>query len=436
MSILCRAPRGALLDSTTMSICTYGSSASGTAPADYWITGNDAKNALGTGWVTWVFLWPLLLPQRVHTATFCATEPKIPAYPGDVAANLMFVDPASFALMYQWISDVATYYAWQTNCVCNPPPGGCASVMTDAQWAALTNTGGAGGNYHWNLLFTVSCTGQYCYGIETELAVGASAAVYLFDVTAGTTVYHETLTLPSGRHQTLFSSFQLLTSGHSYEISLRQDATALQIKYNNSGGSPASQTCFTFPQFIYGSLDDGSDNATYSGWLGVAPLLCVAGGTPPPPVPPPTPAPGPPPTGSCTTIADLCAILTPLQNTVATILGKLTWLSNRAEPFTWIAGTTTSGLTGSGFLSVHDAIGAIVSVTTIPGGWGSNYETPRRRIPQLGMIAAGDGTNEDFSRPIHYAHQVFLWHAPWATQLVYNFANGVTSSLTPIFPES
>lgn len=418
-----------------MATCLYGSSASGTAPAVDWITYLDAEAYLGTQAAIYSLWLNLIIPRIIQPSTWCLVEPPQPVYPGDTVVALAVVDPAAFAQVVSWLNDCAIWWKFQHDCVCNANPGPCSSVMSDSQWNAMTLTAGTGGNYHWILEFHVTCTGQYIYGVETYLATGATVHVRLSDETAAVEVTNQILALPAGRHVTPFASPIALTNGHTYAIEVRQDATAMQIHYNNSTGTPATQTCFTFPQFVYGTLDNESDNATYPGWLGVAPDLCGASVTPPPPGPPPVTIIVPPPVLSCTGTTDICSLLNTILAVENTTFNKLKWLANRAEPYAYLTGTAHTGLSGAGTLAVQDALGVIVNVTTIPGGWGSNYETPRRRIPQLGMIAASDGTNEDYSRPIHYQHQVHLWHAPWATQLIYNFANGVSGSLTPIYPE-
>jgi len=110
-------------------------------------------------------------------------------------------------------------------------------------------------------------------------------------------------------------------------------------------------------------------------------------------------------------------------------------IQRRLLPFAWITGTPSAGLTGTGTIAVQDALGVIVNITAVPGGWGQTFETPPRKIPSMGSLQADDGTVYTDNFQLHYTNEIIMIEASWATAIRYNLRPGVTATITPILPE-
>lgn len=308
--------------------------------------------------------------------------------------------------------------------------------MTDATWNGMTSASGAGGNYHWELQFIPQHSGLTVYGWEVKAPVAVSAHLKIHDVTAATIPVDEIHAITPGRQQYYMATPLALVAGHDYRAAYYQGTGVGEINFTNSGSAtPASTTDFHFPQWVYGQLDSGADNATYPGQLGIAPLVCQLSPTTPTNPPVPTTSIPDVPLGPCSTVGDLCGILQPTIQQVGLLQQRIDLIQRRLLPFAWIAGTPHTGLTGSGSIAVTDILGVIVSLTTVPTRWGSTAETPRRLIPSAASIQASDGTEFQDFHQVHYEHQVIMFDPGWATSVSYNFKPGIVATIVPLLPE-
>ena len=156
----------------------------------------------------------------------------------------------------------------------------------------------------------------------------------------------------------------------------------------------------------------------------------------PPTYTPPTD--GTPPTATaptCSTNQDVC---NQLQITNYLLQGVAIALNNfqkRTTPYQLnIASTSLVGLTGAGSIAVSDIVGVTVEMTTIPTKWGFTGETPKRYVPTLGTVHAKTGSDDSDWHQLHYANNIVLFDAPWASVVDYWFAPGVVATLRTISP--
>jgi hypothetical protein len=164
----------------------------------------------------------------------------------------------------------------------------------------------------------------------------------------------------------------------------------------------------------------------------------AAGGTtiyqPPIYTPPPdgTPTGGTPPT--CSTSQDVCNQLFLTDQLLLGLSTQLSMFQSRQRPMFYRVEAIHTGLTGSGVLTVLDILGLRVQLTTVPSGWGSTAETPRRLIPAAGSIQAGISGEYTDNFQVHYEDEVLMLGASWAIQIRYNLRPGIVATLTELVP--
>ena len=118
------------------------------------------------------------------------------------------------------------------------------------------------------------------------------------------------------------------------------------------------------------------------------------------------------------------------------IMRMLTVIQRSYAPFGYVLGTSSSGLTGTGSVSVSRCIGVKVAVTAYPP---TDQVLPGNPsyIKDLGWISMSetDGMIQEY----RIARAAFTWFpelAPLADHINYFLQPGVTATITPIFPEA
>ncbi len=418
-----------------MTLCPNGSTVNPSAAPFRWITWVDAQSWLGTFFAKFSWLSFLMQPALVQVSTFCASEPTQPVYPGDATVVAAATNPQAFDSIIKYLRDSAIWFAWSQVCQCNASgsPGCIGPLYSHTSNLASGNTGS---NRETHVLVQMTTGGLTLWGINFDAQSSETVTAFWLDLSASTNFFQNATVVP-GWNTIGFTTPLVLANTHQYRIGIRT---------NGSGG--------TFDMWINATQTHNySSGANILGWefgpwdfstinpstaeFGIDPIICVSSPIAYTPSPPPAPATSLPdvPVSSCSTAADLCTLVNPLIDQVALLKQRLDLIQRRLLPFAWIAGTTSSGLSGAGSIAVTDCLGCIVELTTVPIGWGSTVETPRRLIPSAGSLQGKNSSNFDDNRQVHYEHELVLFGDPWATSIQYNFKLGIVASITPIFPE-
>jgi hypothetical protein len=418
-----------------MTLCPSGSSPNPSSAAYAWITWVEAQDWLGLLFTKFAWLMYALKPVLVNVANFCAVEPEQPVYPGDAAVVAALWNPVSRTLLVDYLEKSLLWWEWSQLCQCNAAVSpGCVGDLWSSHAGNLSTSGAW--NYALGYRATPTVSGLNCYGAWFDSSGGGESIELI--VYSPSVIYHaQAFTVVSGWNQLLFSTPLALTSGVQYWFVFRRDSTGGTVDgyYQTSGYTPyASQV--TFDNWIYQPWDLSSTTITTTE-TGIDGIICTNPPAPYAPTPPDVPVTSIPdvPTASCTTVGDLCALFQPTIADISLLTWQLNLLQQRLLPFAWIVGTPVTGLTGTGAIAVLDILGVIVSITTLPSGWGQTAETPGRKIPAMGSIQADDGTVYTDNHQVHYVEQIILLQASWATSVRYNFRPGIVATVTPILPE-
>jgi len=418
-----------------MPLCPYGSAPKSGSPAFVWLTWADAKTWLGTAFpqLSWVaYFVPPVLKEVI---SFCATEP--PQRPTITDAEVIAAagDPQKSEAIIQKIKDLIYWWVWSQNCVCNPSPG--APPTCAGGWSSSfipTAVGPGGSQFEIGTRFTSLQVGAqfsgwriwtpqaYNYAVGLTLWTAAGASVTSTTISAG---------IPSG-YSTYSVTPVTLTAGSDYWVSM---CVLNGYQWCEDATAPVNDVVATWVDHRYHTGCGTVPGTVSGGWEGVQPILCVAA-APTTPDSPPVPVlttPDTPTEGSCTT-QDVCNLVQQVLESVTLVRSMVDLIQRRAVPFAWILSTPHPGLTGTGVISVQDVIGASVSMT-VPGGWGSTAETPRRLIPSAGSLQGSDGSRYSDNFQLHYEQELIFFDQSWATGIRYNFRPGVTCTLTPLLPE-
>lgn len=375
-----------------------------------------------------------LEPKVVQVSDLCSANPSDPGNPSlTMLANLITSPVTGIADFLNYVLQKMEYYEFTKVCVCSSST--CLGFPYDtAGWTAFdTGSGNEEVGIRFQMDQTSDCPGVWLYNPFGSTAtynchLWNSSGVLLatktaFAVSAGAHTYATwdagTVSLTSGQQYTV--SLTKGGAGNSYPGKTPAAGITLFQPYAHYIGAYAALSPPAYPNIVNGAL------------VAVFPELC--NGTPTAIVQPSPPTgliqPTPP---TCSTTGDICAILNQILLNVQANYNLTTILQRRERPFAWIAGTSSTGLTGHGTITVQDIIGCIVSLTTVPAGWGFTADTPRRYVPTLGAIQASDGTRFDNWREVHYREGIFEIPS-WATSLSYSFRNGVVATVTPFKPE-
>ena len=418
-----------------MPLCPYGSVPKSGAPPFVWLTWLDAQTWLGSVFAKLSFLSYLVPPVLKEINSFCATEPPQPVAPNNADLVAAAFDGQKFEALIQYIKDAIYWWVWSNNCVCNPNPA--TPPTCTAGWSSSfvpAAVGPLGAQYEVGTRFTSLQVGAqfsgfriwtpqaYTYAVGLTLWTAAGAVVTSTTISAG---------IPSGYH-TYSVTPVTLTAGADYIVSYCLQPGFL---FCEDAAAPANDVVANWINHLATAGCGNFPATTTGGWEGIQPILCVAAG-PTTPAAPPVPSvttPDFPEEGSCTT-QDVCNLAQQLLQSVTLLRSMVDLMQRRLLPFAWILGTPHTGLTGTGAISVQDVIGAAVSMT-VPGGWGSTAETPRRLIPSAGSLQGSDGTSYSDNFQLHYESELIFFGQSWATGIRYNFRPGVTVTLTPLLPE-
>jgi hypothetical protein len=418
-----------------MVLCPYGSVPKSGAPPYVWLTWLDAQSWLGSVFAKLSFLSYLVPPVLKEINSFCATDPPQPVAPSNADIVAAAFDPVKFEALIQYIKDSIYWWVWSNNCVCNPNPS--APPTCTAGWSSSfvpTAVGPLGSQAEAGVRFTSLQIGAEFSGwrIWTPQALNYAVGLTLW-TPAGVVVTSTTITagIPAGYH-TYTVTPVTLTAGSDYIVSYCIQPGYL---FAEDAAVPPNDLIANWIGHIYTLACGVLPVVPSGGWEGIQPILCVAA-APTTPAAPPVPTvttPDFPGETGCTT-QDVCNLAQQLLQSVTLLRAMVDLMQRRLLPFAWILGTPHTGLTGTGVISVQDVLGAAVSMT-VPGGWGSTAETPRRLIPSAGSLQGSDGTSYSDNFQLHYESELIFFGQSWATGIRYNFRPGVTATLTPLLPE-
>src|SRR5205085_3822645 len=412
-----------------------GSSVNPSAPPYSWITWIDAQSWLGLAWGKFSWLAQLLQPVLVNVATFCATEPTQPVYPGDAALVAAATDPVAFQTILTYLKDSAAWRAWSTLCQCNASgtPGCIASLYNHS--ANLASF------YDWNTSalaerFVVNGTGYTLWGLDVDRKTAGAGQIIWLEI-GGTIDNFTNVTFVSGWHRYYFDAPLTLQNGHTYQVYVRgaSSGPTNEMYYQTTAPTRPSLLASWASRILPWDLSlDNPDGANY---YGIDPVICLGSPAAYAPAQPPVPVTSIPavPTATCTTVGDLCTLVNPMVNDLALLKARLDLLQRRLLPFAYILGTTYSGLTGAGSLTVSDILGVVVFVSTVPTRWGYTSDSPRRLIPSAGSVQAVTNDGYEDWQLVHYEHQIIMFDPAIATIVRYNFKPGIIASITIIKPE-
>jgi len=418
-----------------MPLCPYGYVPKSGAPPFVWLTWLDAQSWLGSVFAKLSFLSYLVPPVLKEIGSFCATEPPQPTPISNADVLAAAYDPQKFEALIQYIKDSIYWWGWSNNCVCNPNPVApptCTTGWADTYVPVAVGPGGSQfivANRFTSLQIGAQMSGfriwtpqAYNYPVGLTLWSAAGANLGGLTVTAG---------IPAGYHTYAITPITL-TAGADYLTSM---CVAVGYQWASDPTAPPNDALATWHGEQYGVNCAAFPAIAATTTVGVQPILCVAA-APTTPAAPPVPGvttPDYPLEGSCTT-QDVCNLAQQILQSATLIRTMLDLVQRRLLPFAWILGSPRAGLTGTGVVSVQDVIGVSVDLT-VPGGWGSTAETPRRLIPSAGSLQGTDGTRFSDNSQLHYEHELIFFEQPWSLGIRYNFRPGVTETLTPLLPE-
>ncbi len=418
-----------------MPLCPYGSVPKSGAPPYVWLTWLDAQSWLGSVFAKLSFLSYLVPPVLKEIGSFCATEPPQPVAPTNADIVAAAYDGQKLEALIQYIKDSIYWWVWSHNCVCNPNPS--APPTCTAGWSASfvpVTVGPGGSGFEIGTRFTSLQVGAQFSGFRVWTPQAYNYAVGLTLWTAaGVNVTSTTVGagIPAGYH-TYTVTPVTLTAGSDYVVSM---CVVAGYQWKEDPTAPPNDVIANWVSHLYSVGCGNFPLLATGGWEGIQPILCVAA-SPTTPANPPVPGvttPDYPLEGSCTT-QDVCNLAQQILQSTTLIRTMVDLMQRRLLPFAWILGTPHAGLTGTGVFSAQDVIGVSVDMT-VPGGWGSTAETPRRLIPSAGSLQGTDGARFSDNTQLHYEHELIFFEQPWSLGIRYNFRPGVTATLTPLLPE-
>jgi len=405
------------------------------APPFVWLTWLDAQPWLGSVFAKLSFLSYLVPPVLKEINSFCATDPPQPVAPTNADIVAAATDPLKFEALIQYLKDSIYWWVWSNQCVCLPST--CYSILGQPIPALPNSQTNGVGPYDQGMKFTANAALPITsFGVrDLNLAGSPSCDIKLWDMTAGTLLWTQAIVLSIGAYtEFVCSTVTTMVVGHTYALTFRW-LTGMTVILEAGGYGGMSNTAFSSA----GAVDN------YPTGIGVPsrvlntqadpiqPIACTGGSPPPSPPVPGVTTPDFPMEASCTT-QDVCNLAQQTLQSVTLLRSMLDLVQRRVLPFAWILGTPHVGLTGTGVVSVQDVIGVSVDMT-VPGGWGSTAETPRRLIPSAGSLQGTDGTRFSDNTQLHYEHELIFFEQPWSLGIRYNFRPGVTATLTPLLPE-
>lgn len=156
---------------------------------------------------------------------------------------------------------------------------------------------------------------------------------------------------------------------------------------------------------------------------------------PPPVVQPPPDYPPAPIAGPCTSFADICIMLSNLQNKLDWTRMELQLLQRWSEPFAYRYGRTIPGLTGAGQLEIDRLLGLQVVLTKVtPGAKVARGGTPY--IFDQGWMSVEDP--EGMVEEKRITRQAFTWlpaRMALATTFKYDLFEGAELAIAELLPE-
>jgi hypothetical protein len=418
-----------------MPLCPYGSKPKTGAPAYVWLTWLDAQSWLGLVWSALSWIGFVVPPVLKEINSFCAVEPPQPIAPTNADLVEAARDPKLFEALIQYIKDGIHWWVWSNQCECNPVPGGVcidgnAVMGAVGSWAADTAVGlDLERGTKFTALMDLTITGLAVY--SRGAGDLANRDLHVWDNTDSLVYISNGHPTPAGVTIVSFTPLTIL-SGQHFAVSYCTHSGS-SGSHISSGAYPAT-SMFTVSNLNYGVGCSNPLNSTDGAVIAIYPITCPGATTTPaaPPIPGLT-IPDFPLEASCTT-QDVCNLAQQVLQSVTLVRTMLDLVQRRVLPFAWIPGPPYAGLTGTGIISVRDVIGVSVDLT-VPGGWGSTAETPRRLIPSVGSLQGFDGTRYSDNLQLHYEHELLFFDQPWASGIRYNLRQGVVATITPLLPE-
>lgn len=332
--------------------CTYGASVKSGVDPDTWVPiDKSLYNVLSVVAPWWLAtIGQIWIPTEMQVSDLCALNPEDPSLPSAfVIANAIIGVPSALVTVNNYIKNKLTYLAFQLNCTCDPAPGEVCTYGANA-----------------------------CYAVGHSIDVQASGWVqgdglspYYIACTAGDVV-------------TLSWSGSTLNGGSA------GDSVIWAQQREGGGGEVVIFAIWDSPQAFPGSHTytiptTGNywfylyTNANSAGYciqdLTLSAPSCAGSPTTPPdmvlPTQPTTLVLPDPPT--CGNYQDICNVLQQLTMKIDFLIRsqpRQIYTTSVSE------GTSHTGLTGIGTISVGAILGLRVSLTTIPAHLGSETAEP------------------------------------------------------------
>jgi len=420
-----------------MGVCASGASVKSPLTGDELVDVSlNAYNTItGTTSHWWDTLFGPFIPHFVQVSDLCALNPDQPTFPDvtDILAALTR-DPYAINKLTQYWSDLFTYAQFSKNCVCNSPGAfSCTTLMTHPVTLATFN--GDVQTYGFGVEFVPSAD-VWCYGGWLKVhTVGTGVVQHGIQESGGAGLsYLENVTPTTTDTVYAFTSPQRLLSGHTYKYFYQFVGAGWTVDYTGSNNTPSTTSFATYTQHVYKSPIAGAWTVHSNSTTQPDPIFCPPAGTPPlPDEPIHDPDIIVPVTPTCTTTADLCTLINRLATRLDWMWRDLWIVQQQIAPFEYVEGTVHSGLTGSGSFAVSGILGYIVSLTTVPSGWGTSSDNPPRYIPAPGSVSMSDALGDQSADFINNPDQTVLRPAIGVgSTLKYHFKSGVTASITEL----
>jgi len=382
--------------------------------------------------------WLLGLPTGPQeTSAFCATPPvgDLPSAPDYIKLAIPWL--AWVTGTYQRFGEQAREDAFNQYCVCNASgTPGCNPFW----WSHGSNLGH--GPYDWGgdyvgQAWVNNGSAYTLWGMWVDGSAADTCDLFWYDLTASTQ-HHETITLAAGWHFYPFSVSLPLLHGNSIHAGIRKSVAGMHAYYDPYPSVPASNPPQTAARLTAGSYGgETSPTSAVGNAAGVEASICLASPSPyappaPPPLTPPTGFPTAPTAPTCGSYQDICNAILTVDMKLDGLAQLVVMLRDHEIPPSLADGTAHAGLTGNGSVSLTQALGVRVDITSYPAGHGFTNDTPGRAVPRLGVLQLFDGTSYTDEEQVHYVHQLWFFTQLPEGSLHYSWQPGVTATITEL----
>jgi hypothetical protein len=387
------------------------------------------------------FILNAIAPSSIKVSDLCALNLDDPPLPSlsDIGAALRR-DPFALLVISDYVIKKLQYVAFSLDCVCNGASSPCYSIFGRPFSSLPDATTNGSTVYDIGMKFhcIAACDVTTFAYKDIDPHATASCDFKLWDLTSSTLLWTQAHTISSTAYtEVACATVSTLVAGHDYAITFRYGAGWTALLENSGYGGTTNADFSSSSRIDNYSAGTGTPTREFSGLaIPIQPITCPATAAPTAPTEPSQPTDFViPPTWDCATACDIMVRLQQISDRLDWLRRDVTLLQRQTTPYAFVTGTAHSGLTGHGTIAVSGITGLLVTLTSVPAGWGSTTDVPRRLIPKVGAIQFGTSSGEDDERQLHYETQLVLDPPASTTVVDYSFRPGITATITELLRE-